>query len=77
MSKSSDWDEKAKWMRGVHATSASWAQDGTLLSLMLGPTPMDPVPGKTPEETQDELRKQLLERMRVARAGSPGLRRIE
>ena len=38
----SDWQTKAAWMRDVGATSATWAPDGTITALTLGPAPVPP-----------------------------------
>lgn len=47
-----DWSKKATWMRSVGATSASFAHDGTLLEVTLGPEVPDP-DGATKHEDPD------------------------
>lgn len=69
----SDWTTKAKWMREMGATAATWEGE-TLTSLSLGPAPVvdkaEPVEPMTPEEVQQQLR---AERARVSFAAASGL----
>lgn len=69
-------DAKAQWMRSVGAIEATWATDGGLLSLKLGPAPPvadededHPVKPRTAEAIQRELREN---RRRIALGASGG-----
>ena len=56
-------DSQAAWMRAVGATEASWTPDGALLSLKLGPEPVEP---SDDDDTQSSRKKLTAEARAIA-----------
>jgi hypothetical protein len=58
-------DAKAKWMRTVGATEATWSDAGQLLSLKLGATPI-PDADDDEDDTQSSRKKLTAEAREIA-----------
>ena len=69
---SADWSAKTKWMRQVGASEAVFAATtGELISVKLGPEPIEPTQPSTPNPFEQEKHARE-ERRRVASAASGG-----